>query len=80
MWSCMSNFGGHPWGFGTIIFLIILGLLVYAVIRAVSGRKDTRNHFNDRNDSLEILKIRLARGEIDVAEFERLKSYLQAQL
>lgn len=80
MWSCMSNFGGHPWGFGTIIFMIILGLLAYAVIRAVSGRKDTRNHFNDRNDSLEILKIRLARGEIDVAEFERLKSYLQAKL
>ena len=80
MWSCMSNFGGHPWGFGTIFFLIILGLLAYAVIRAVNGHKDTRNHLNDRNDSLEILKIRLARGEIDVEEFERLKSYLQAQL
>lgn len=76
MWSCMSNFGGHPWGFGTIIFLLILGLLVYAVIRAVGGRKDTRNHISDRNDSLEILKIRLAKGEISIEEFERLKDYL----
>jgi len=80
MWSCMSNFGGHPWGLGTIIFLLILGFLVFAIIRAVSGRKDTRNHFSDRNDSLEILKIRLARGEIGIEEFDRLKSYLQAQL
>lgn len=80
MWSCMSNFGGHPWGLGTIIFLLLLGLMGFAIIRAVSGRKDTRNHVNDRNDSLEILKIRLARGEISIEEFERLKSYLQAQL
>ena len=80
MWSCMSNFGGHPWSFGTIIFLLILGFLAFTVIRAVSGRRDTRNYFSDRNDSLEILKMRLARGEICAEEFERLKSYLQAQL
>ena len=80
MWSCMSNFGGHPWGLGTIIFLLLLGLMGFAIIRAVSGRKDTRNHVNDRNDSLERVKIRLARGEISSEEFERLKSYLQAKL
>lgn len=80
MWSCMSNFGGHPWGLGTIIFLLVLGLMAYAVIRAVFGRKDPRNHFTDRNDSLEILKTRLAKGEITIEEFERLKGYLQAKL
>lgn len=80
MWSCMSNFGGHPWGFGTIVFLLVLGLLAYTVIRAANGCRDKRNHFSDRNDSLEILKIRLAKGEISSEEFERLKGHLQAQL
>lgn len=78
MWNCMSDFGGPPWGFGSIIFLIMFGLLAYAVIRTVNGCKDPRNHVNDRNDSLEILKMRLARGDINIEEFELLKSYLLA--
>ena len=72
----MFNFVGHHWGFGVIIFLLIFGLLTYIAIRLVSGQKESRNHINDRNDSLEILKIRLAKGDISIEEFERLKGYL----
>ncbi len=77
MWGCMYNFGFHPWGFGPWIFLLILGLLAYLLFNAIRGHKKT--HCNEKNDSLEILKNRLARGEISIEEFERLKSYLQAQ-
>lgn len=73
------GFGGFPYGFGNIFFLIILGFVAYIVIRAINGRKNTRNNLSDRNDSLEILKVRLARGEISSEEFERLKGYLKAQ-
>lgn len=76
MWSCMSNFGGHPWGIGTFIFLGILCVLVAAIVIAVVCRPDNRNHIKDRYDSMEILKVRLARGDISIEEFERLRTYL----
>ena len=76
MFSCMSNFGGHPWGFGTIVFLAIIIFLVAFVTRVFTLRPDTRHHIQDRVDSLEILKVRLAKGDISMEEFERLRSYL----
>ncbi len=73
---CMFHFGAFPWGIGFILVVMLIAALVYAGIRTLCGRKDMRNHVNDRNDSLEILKKRLARGEISIEEFERLKEYL----
>ena len=73
---CMFHFGAFPWGIGSILVAMLIAALVYAGIRSLCGRKDMRNHVNDRNDSLEILKKRLARGEISIEEFKRLKEYL----
>ncbi len=76
MWNCMTNFGSHSWGIGSIVFIVAVVLLTYALVKVTAGQKVNRNHVNDKNDSLEILKTRLARGEITTEEFERLKSYL----
>lgn len=76
MWSCLTSFGGHPWGIGTIIFIAILVALAVVLVRAFTRRTDNRSHIRDKVDSLAILKVRLARGEISVEEYERLRTYL----
>ena len=52
--------------------VIIVGVAAYAAARLLDSRGSKR----DRRDSLDILKCRLASGEITVEEFETLKRYL----
>lgn len=71
--------GGWPWmmhyGFGGIlmwiIFLILVGAVLYVVISSQKGR-------SAQNESpLDILKKRYARGEITKEEFDKMKRNLQ---
>ena len=84
MWDC--NFAaGIPWtgyfGFRGFFSLLILGLMIFLIIffilkavkRAEGGNSP---NVSDRHDSLEILKIRYARGELDNAEFNKMKQIL----
>ena len=73
---CSSYFGGHYWSIGTLIFLIVLSVFGYWLIRGNGKKRSTGNHGQDREDSLEILKFRLARGDITVEDFKILKSHL----
>lgn len=61
---------------GMIFWIIILGLLIYGVYllaAKISGKpKETSS-----DESLHILKARLARGEISEEEYERLKEVLK---
>lgn len=87
MWGCdyIPFLGGNSWagGFfpGGIMYLVIWGLIVllfvYAAVRifkAVKGDKPAQNR--DRIDSLAILKVRFAKGEISSEEFQKMKRIL----
>ena len=70
----MGNFGGWGWGmgFGWIVPLAVIGLIVWAVVYA------TRTSQPDRSDrSLGILKERYARGEIDRDTYEAMRRDLE---
>jgi putative membrane protein len=82
MWNCgyisSMSFGGMGFGggFGMLACLLFLLLLVYLTVKVFGSKASTSNHAADRKDSLEILKIRLAKGEISTDEFNTLKNVL----
>ncbi|OEG00363.1 hypothetical protein BHF71_00190 [Vulcanibacillus modesticaldus] len=83
MWSSYGygflNNCGIGGGFGMMFFgLIIIGLVVYLIIKAQqnSGGSVIRTN-NTYSDALEIAKKRLANGEITSEEYEELKKKLQ---
>ena len=55
---------------GMLLLLVLAGGLIYGLV------KSRRQNHGDRRDSLEILKRRLASGEISLEEFENLKKVL----
>ena len=76
MWNC----GTLPWSGGWMIGHSLWGLLLVAVVGALlwAAFRPRRSSGSsaDRADSLEILKLRLARGEIGIEEYNTLKSML----
>lgn len=78
----MNGMDGMGWGgmwFGSVFWLVILGLIVWAVISMVNkNRGYTQNSGASQEDSaLEILKKRYAQGDITKAEFEEMKKDLR---
>ena len=77
MWNCslphsMGMFGGIWMWLCLILFVTVL----YFIVKAFTGKESPGNSMKDRYDSLEILKIRLAKGEVSIEEFNSLKSAL----
>jgi putative membrane protein len=77
--------GGFGMGFGGIFWIAIVILIVVLVLRFLkqdksSGRSESspldRLLGNSRNSSLDILKERYARGEIEKQEYEEKKKVL----
>lgn len=68
---------GMMGGFGFIIPLILIGLIIYAVVRLLPG--GNRNYSNHRteNDALDILNQRYAKGEISEEEYVKKKKILR---
>jgi putative membrane protein len=68
--------GGGMW-FGWIIWLVIIGVIVWLVMNQ-SGRNRNQNQVNPHQEShLDILKKRYARGEINKEQFEQMKKDLE---
>ena len=66
------------WGamFMGLFFLLFIGLVVYLIAKSI---KTTPTEVSlKENTSLEILKKRYARGEINKEEYDRIKKDLQA--
>lgn len=73
-WSPGAGFvGGFGGGFG----LLVLLLVIVGVVLIVSGltRRETKGTMPD--EPLQILRARLARGEITTEQFEELKQALR---
>lgn len=64
--------GGFGFGAGMLVWVILLGVIVWAVVRATtqspSGRPTDSAHA--------ILDQRLARGEISIDEYRKLRAEL----
>ena len=71
MWHDMG--WGGMW-FGWVFWIIIIGLVVYAIVRATTGRQQSQS---SNETSLDILKKRYAQGEITKEQFEEMKKDLE---
>ncbi len=72
--------GGFAGGVLSLLFwgLIVL-VLVYVAVKLFGATNSNRSSpFRDKNDSLEILKIRYANGEINQDEYVKMKNILQS--
>jgi uncharacterized membrane protein len=59
-------------GGGLILLLVVLGVVIFALIKAFPDWQDRLGLDNRREDSAEeTLRQRFARGEIDAEEYER---------
>ncbi|SES26323.1 SHOCT domain-containing protein [Salipaludibacillus aurantiacus] len=68
--------GGGFFGFGFFTLLLIIAVIAL-IIWMVIPKKSTGTFNNSGENSLEILKKRLAKGEISEEEYERLKRKLE---
>jgi len=72
------GFGGGMW-FGGIIWLVIIGVIIWVVITIVNNNnRKQQNYFPHKEDALDILKNRYARGEINREQFEQMKKDLNS--
>lgn len=72
----MMWFGlGHMFG-GGLLGIIFFGLIIYAIFTLINGTRFNENRYNRRNDALEILNEKYARGEISDEEYVRKKAML----
>jgi len=69
----MYGFGGHGWGmgFGWLIGLIIIGMIIWLVVKFINQNNTSSSSY--KKSALDILKERYARGEIGKEEFEEKK-------
>ncbi|MFV9673263.1 MAG: SHOCT domain-containing protein [Acidimicrobiia bacterium] len=66
----MSGFGWGMMGFGWIVGLVVVGVLVWAIVQATPRRGDAATASTTRSAET-ILADRFARGEIDDDEYRR---------
>ena len=73
-WPMMHYGFGYGGMFMWIIFLLVIGLLIYFIVQSqkTKGQRPTQNE-----NPLDILKRRYANGEIQKEEYERMKKDLE---
>jgi putative membrane protein len=74
-WGPMMHYGfGYGGMFMWIIFLIVIGFLIYFIVQA----RKTKGQMPTQYESpLDILKKRYAKGEITKEEYEKMKKDLE---
>ncbi len=80
MWECEVP-GFTPWGGGHLFWGLGATLLLAAVLVGffflLGSRKAERTRRADREDSLGLIKVRLAKGEINQEEYLAIKKILE---
>lgn len=75
----MHGFGGGMGGGGWLIWIILIGVVVWAVITLTNrNRRHSPPGSRSENSALEVLKERYANGEISKEEFEEKKRDLKS--
>ena len=66
----MYGYNGMNWGmgFGWIIGIVLLILIIWVIFRTVNGGYNTTVHSS--KSAMDILKERYAKGEIDANEYD----------
>lgn len=78
MWGYGFGWGWFMMAFGGLLWIAILVILVWALIRWLERRTHVSGPSGSVSPSaLEILRQRYARGEIDTATFEQMRDQLQ---
>ncbi|MDQ7079758.1 MAG: SHOCT domain-containing protein [Paracoccaceae bacterium] len=71
-------YGGYGWGWmGPVMMLVFWVAVIVLVVLAVRWVTDRKDQEQAGSTALDILKERLARGEIDPAEYEKLRKTLE---
>ena len=83
MWGYGFGWGWLLMALSTVLWIALLVLLVWALIRWLSSKTSTPTPTMTQMppngpSALEILQQRYARGEIDTATFEQMRERLQA--
>jgi len=73
----MNGMGGGGMWFGSLFWLVMLGLVVWAVISYSRRNTNQAGGTTGQQKALDILKKRYASGEITKEEFEQMKRDLQ---
>jgi len=72
-WGHMMGYG-YGGGFMWIIFLIVIGILIYFLIQASKSKGSSDS---TTETPLDILKKRYAKGEITKEEFDKMKADIE---
>ena len=68
---------GTMGGFGMIIPLLLIGVIIYAVVKLSESSHKTYNNHRGGSDALDILNQRYANGEISEEEYTKKKKILR---
>ena len=79
MWGYGWGWPMFLWmGLGSILWIVALGLLIWALVHWLGGRNRAANLPPMQGPSaLEILRQRYARGEIDATTYEQMRERLE---
>ncbi len=72
-----NGMGAFGWGMG-VFWLVLLGLIVWLVVRLLPGSGGGTTRATGESSALEILDRRLASGEIDSETWRTQRDALQA--
>lgn len=70
-------FRGYGMLVSGLVMLIILGIIIYFLIKHFEDNKNNSNTFTRAGNALDILDERYAKGEIDEDEYTRRKRILR---
>lgn len=75
----MGDGGGHWWAWliGAVVLLVLVGLVVFAVVRMTAASGTTVSKPSERRSAEDLLAERFARGEIDEEEYRRRRDALR---
>lgn len=69
---------GMGWGGMWFFWLIVLGVIVWAIVSIVNHSKNRERQISVQGSALDILRKRYARGEISKEQFEQMKKDLNS--
>ena len=76
MMHWMNGGGGYMW-FGWIFWLILLGVIVWAVVTIINKNQTGTGNNQLGESSIDILKKRFAKGEITKEQYDQMKTVLK---